>query len=103
MQSVSRSAVCESRSGLRLKNFGAVQDLAYVRGLAKRIKATGAVFLLDIHYSDTWADPGKQFTPADWKKLDFDATEEKVHDYTVSVLTDLQADGVDAGYGAGGQ
>ena len=41
-----------------VKNFGAVQDLAYVRGLARRIKATGAQFLLDIHYSDTWADPG---------------------------------------------
>src|SRR5580700_3192483 len=66
-----------------VKNFGAVQSLDYVRGLAKRIKATGALFLLDIHYSDTWADPGKQYTPADWKGLDFDATQKKVHDYTI--------------------
>src|SRR5208282_1303281 len=73
--------------------FGAVQDLDYVRGLAKRIKATGALFLLDIHYSDSWADPGKQFTPAAWKDLDFDATERKVHDYTIEVLKDFQADG----------
>jgi len=76
-----------------VKNFGAVQSLDYVRALAKRIKATGAIFLLDIHYSDTWADPGKQYTPADWKKLDFDATRQKVHDYTIDVLKSFQADG----------
>jgi arabinogalactan endo-1,4-beta-galactosidase len=75
------------------KNFGAVQSLDYVRGLAKRIKATGALFLLDIHYSDTWADPGKQYTPGDWKDLDFDGTQRKVHDYTIEVLKDFQADG----------
>jgi arabinogalactan endo-1,4-beta-galactosidase len=74
--------------------FGAVQNLDYVRGLAKRIKATGAEFLLDIHYSDTWADPGKQFTPAQWKKLDFEALQQKVHDYTVSVMTDLRDSGL---------
>src|ERR1700691_5117723 len=76
-----------------IKNFGAVQSLDYVRGLARRIKATGAIFLLDIHYSDTWADPGKQYTPADWKSLDFDATEKRVHDYTIGVLKDFHADG----------
>jgi arabinogalactan endo-1,4-beta-galactosidase len=35
--------------------------------MAKRIKAAGLRFLLDFHYSDTWADPGKQFKPAAWK------------------------------------
>jgi arabinogalactan endo-1,4-beta-galactosidase len=75
------------------RNYGAVQSLDYVRGLAKRIKATGALFLLDFHYSDTWADPGKQFTPADWKSLDFAATQKKVHDYTLEVLKDFQSDG----------
>jgi arabinogalactan endo-1,4-beta-galactosidase len=75
------------------KTGGAVQDLAYVRDLARRIKATGAMFLLDIHYSDNWADPGKQYTPADWKNLQFDALEQKVHDYTVSVMQAFQADG----------
>jgi arabinogalactan endo-1,4-beta-galactosidase len=74
-------------------NYGAVQSLDYVRALAKRIKATGASFLLDIHYSDTWADPGKQFTPAAWKDLDFAALEQQTHDYTASVLQDLQANG----------
>ena len=77
-----------------VKNFGAVQDLPYVIALAKRIKATGALFLLDIHYSDTWADPGKQFTPADWKNLGFEDLRQKVHDYTASVLATLRDAGV---------
>jgi arabinogalactan endo-1,4-beta-galactosidase len=76
------------------KSSGAVQDLPYVRALAKRIKASGAEFLLDIHYSDTWADPGKQYMPADWKSLDFDQLQQKVHDYTVAVMADLRDSGV---------
>src|SRR4051794_1433429 len=37
------------------KNWGATQDLDYIRTLAKRVKASGAMFLLDLHYSDAWA------------------------------------------------
>ncbi|HWB54847.1 MAG TPA: glycosyl hydrolase 53 family protein, partial [Tepidisphaeraceae bacterium] len=69
---------------------GAVQDLGYVRALAQRIKASGAKFLLDLHYSDTWADPGKQYTPREWKDLDFEAMQKQVAEYTTSVLTDLR-------------
>jgi len=73
--------------------YGAVQNLDYIRALAKRIKAAGGEFLLDLHYSDTWADPGKQFKPASWKNLSFDELETKVHDYTAGVLADFAADG----------
>ena len=45
------------------------QDLAYVKALGKRIKDAGMALLLDFHYSDTWADPGKQWTPDAWKSL----------------------------------
>jgi arabinogalactan endo-1,4-beta-galactosidase len=76
------------------KTGGAVQSLDYVRDLAKRIKASGQLFLLDIHYSDNWADPGKQFTPEDWKKLPFDEMKKQVHDYTASVLKNLGDAGV---------
>src|SRR5262245_37166631 len=66
------------------KSHGATQDLPYVVALSKRIKASGASLLLDLHYSDTWADPGKQFKPEAWKIFgsDFDALEKQVHDYT---------------------
>jgi arabinogalactan endo-1,4-beta-galactosidase len=76
------------------KTDGATQDLTYVRALAKRIKAAGAAFLLDIHYSDRWADPSHQDTPRAWRDLDFDALERKVNEYTGSVLKDLADNGV---------
>jgi arabinogalactan endo-1,4-beta-galactosidase len=72
------------------RSYGATQDLKYVRALAKRIKSAGGILLLDLHYSDTWADPGKQFKPAKWKDLDFPSLKQKVHDYTVEVLKDLK-------------
>lgn len=59
-----------------------VNDLGYTLALARRVKASGAKLLLDIHYSDTWADPSKQFKPADWDKLSFDELCAKVESYT---------------------
>lgn len=50
--------------------------------MARRVKAAGMKFLLDFHYSDTWADPGKQFTPASWQGLDDDQLAEQIHRYT---------------------
>jgi arabinogalactan endo-1,4-beta-galactosidase len=41
--------------------------------LAKQIKAAGATLLLDIHFSDTWADPGHQEIPLAWRGMDIDA------------------------------
>src|SRR3954471_22629686 len=38
-------------------------NLEYTIAQAKAAKKLGFRFLLDIHYSDTWADPQKQFTP----------------------------------------
>lgn len=75
------------------ERYGAIQDLAYVRALARRIKASGAMFLLDFHYSDTWADPAKQYTPAAWKGQDFAALKRTIHDYTASVIAALKSDG----------
>ncbi len=42
--------------------------------------------LLDLHYSDFWADPGKQFKPKAWKDMGVDELEEAVYNYTVDVL-----------------
>jgi arabinogalactan endo-1,4-beta-galactosidase len=76
------------------KNWGATQDLNAVRTLAKRVKALGAKWLLDIHYSDTWADPAHQDKPAAWKDLDFAALEKRVEEYTAEVVADLRKNGV---------
>jgi len=57
-------------------------DLDYTIALAKDAKRRGFRFLLDYHYSDTWADPGKQYTPADWVELSHEERVAKVRDYT---------------------
>lgn len=75
------------------KHWGATQGLATVRAMSKRVKASGAAFLLDFHYSDTWADPGHQSKPAAWSNLHGEALEQKVYDYTTEVLATLKADG----------
>lgn len=49
-----------------------VNDLPYTLALAARVKAAGARLLLDFHYSDTWADPSHQTTPAAWAALGYD-------------------------------
>jgi len=68
-------------------------DLQHTLEMAKRIKKAGMKFLLDFHYSDTWADPGKQYEPAAWKELDFTELTNKVYDYTKQVLTELKTQG----------
>ncbi|HEX4083804.1 MAG TPA: glycosyl hydrolase 53 family protein [Chthoniobacteraceae bacterium] len=66
---------------------GQVNTLPYTIALAKRVKAMGLRFLLDFHYSDQWADPGHQATPAAWQHLSHEQLVRQVHDYTVQSLT----------------
>jgi arabinogalactan endo-1,4-beta-galactosidase len=61
--------------------------------LAKAIKDAGGTFMLDIHYSDTWADPAHQDTPVAWRELDAAAMEQKVEEYTKDVISQLKAAG----------
>ena len=68
-------------------------DLEHTLAMAKRIKKAGMKFLLDFHYSDTWADPGKQYKPASWRNLDFPSLTNKIYEYTKHVLAALKAQG----------
>jgi arabinogalactan endo-1,4-beta-galactosidase len=63
-----------------------VQDLPFAIALSKRIKAVGGTVLLDLHYSDTWADPAQQNTPKAWETLSFFALERQVETYTAGVI-----------------
>src|SRR5579871_1571985 len=64
-------------------------DLPHILSMAKRIKAAGLKFLLDFHYSDFWADPGKQPTPASWQGQDLPTLANTVYHYTRDVLEQL--------------
>lgn len=74
------------------KDKNVCQDLEYVKTLGKRIKDAGLLFLLDIHYSDTWADPGQQIIPDSWKIWSW-TPDETVYDYTKETLEVLVAAG----------
>jgi arabinogalactan endo-1,4-beta-galactosidase len=91
----------EGMNAVRLRLFvepkpeGIVDNsLDYTVALARRVKAAGLSFLLDLHYSDTWADPQKQFKPAAWERLPFDALVARVGDYTREVLARFEREGL---------
>lgn len=75
------------------KEEGVIQDLNYVKALGKRIKDAGYVFVLDLHYSDSWADPGKQTVPAAWPQNDVEALKDSVYNYTKRVMQEMIAAG----------
>jgi arabinogalactan endo-1,4-beta-galactosidase len=57
----------------------------------RRAQAAGLQVLLDFHYSDTWADGGKQIAPAAWANLSTDDQVKALHDYTLDTLKRLDA------------
>lgn len=61
--------------------------------MARRAKATGLKVLVDFHYSDFWADPGKQWTPAAWEGQTFPELKQTFVDYTRDVVRRLVAQG----------
>ena len=66
------------------------QDLDYVTTFGKRLKDEGFAFMLDFHYSDTWADPSHQTVPKAWQNLTTaTAMAAKVYDYTKESLEHL--------------
>jgi arabinogalactan endo-1,4-beta-galactosidase len=68
-------------------------DLPHTIEIARQIKAAGLGLLLDFHYSDTWADPGKQWKPMAWNDLEGKELEQALYDFTKDVLTQLKAAG----------
>lgn len=63
--------------------------------MAKRTKAAGMGLLIDFHYNDSWADGGKQYTPAAWLKLSFPDLVKKTHDRTREAVQQLKTAGAE--------
>ena len=72
---------------------GGNNGLATTMRLARRAKALGLKVLLDIHYSDFWADPQTQTKPAAWTDLHGAALQAAVREYTANTLDALDAVG----------
>jgi arabinogalactan endo-1,4-beta-galactosidase len=61
-------------------------NLQYTIALARDAKKLGYKFLLNYHYSDTWADPGKQFIPKAWQDMSHAEMVKALHDYTKETM-----------------
>lgn len=69
-------------------------DIAVYVKLAKLAKSKGFRLMMDLHYSDFWADPGKQMIPKAWRDLDLAQMADAVYDYTRDCLRTAKDNGV---------
>ena len=76
------------------KEEGVCQDLNYVLQFSKRIQKAGMSLMLDFHYSDYWADPGKQAIPHLWQNSRRDDLPDSIYQYTRRTLLAMKRQGV---------
>lgn len=62
--------------------------------MAKRAQYYGMAVMIDFHYSDWWADPGKQTIPGEWQYLKYDEMKTKLWEHTHDVLKLLKDNGI---------
>jgi arabinogalactan endo-1,4-beta-galactosidase len=62
--------------------------------MAVRAKNMGFRIMIDFHYSDSWADPGKQYKPAAWSSHGISQLKTDVYNHTTDVLNALKTSGV---------
>ncbi len=72
-------------------------DIANAIAIGKRATGYGLKLLLDFHYSDFWADPGKQMVPKAWAGMDIETKAQALYDYTVDCMKQMKDAGVDVG------
>jgi arabinogalactan endo-1,4-beta-galactosidase len=72
-------------------------SLTEVNTFAQRVRDAGMKVWLDLHYSDTWADPGKQYKPADWTTLSLARLKDSVFTYTKKAVLKVHPDYVQIG------
>ena len=72
-------------------------DIDNAVAIGQRATENGMKLLVDFHYSDFWADPGKQMVPKAWENMDFDTKREALYQYTKDSLQKLVDAGVDVG------
>ena len=71
--------------------YNYINNLDYTLPLALRVKNAGLQFMLDFHYSDTWADPGHQTKPAAWTNLTFTQLTQQMRQYNSNCIAAFRA------------
>ncbi len=69
-------------------------NLQYTIALAQQAKTLGFKFLLDYHYADDWADPGKQPMPKAWQGKSHQQLVQAVFEYTRDTIAAFRDAGV---------
>lgn len=69
-------------------------DLNATIEMGKRITDAGLGVLINFHYSDFWADPGKQFKPKAWAEYGVEELEKAVYDFTKASMEKILSAGV---------
>lgn len=73
---------------------GGNNSLELILPFAKEAQNAGFSLILDLHYSDFWADPGKQILPKSWQDLSYTALLAKIYEYTKKTLLTFNQNGV---------
>ena len=68
-----------------------------VKNFCDQIHAKGLKVWITVHYSDTWADPGHQETPADWSNLTLDELRDSVYEYTGRIVREMEPEIIQIG------
>ena len=69
-------------------------DIRTAVEIGKRAAACGMSLLVDFHYSDFWADPGKQMVPRAWKGMKIKEKKTAVYEFTLDCLNQLKEAGI---------
>lgn len=69
---------------------GMTSSFEEVKAFAERVKQEDMQVWLTVHYSDTWADPGEQQTPAAWQGLSFEELKSAFKAYTSEIMNEIQ-------------
>ncbi|MGJ8685332.1 MAG: glycoside hydrolase family 53 protein [Nonlabens sp.] len=81
------------RIRLWINNPQDLYNLNFVKAQALRAQANGMDFLLDFHYSNTWADPGSQDVPSVWASQDVTDLSESLKNYSQNAVRELVLQG----------
>ena len=76
---------------------GGNNDLNTAKLIGKRAADNGMKLLVDFHYSDFWADPGKQKAPKAWAGFSAAQKQSALYDYTLNSLNEIKTAGADIG------
>ena len=72
-------------------------DIRNAVEIGKRAAACGMKLLVDFHYSDFWADPGKQMVPRAWTGMEIEEKTRAVYEYTLDCMRRMKEAGIDVG------